>query len=410
MQGTRYPDMIREFLRMESAGGVLLVLATILAMVLANSGLGPLYDAFLETPVVIQFGALEIAKPLLLWINDGLMAVFFFLVGLEMKREFKAGELSSPARVALPGIGAIGGIALPALIYVAINAGSPENLAGWAIPAATDIAFALAVMSLLGNRIPVAAKVLLLAIAIFDDLGAILIIAFFYTGQLSQLSLILAVIPIVGLLMLNLSGTTRLAPYVVLGIILWVLVLKSGVHATLAGVITALAIPMKKREGAEHSLLEELEHSLHAWVAFGILPLFAFANAGVSFAGMGLESFVEPVKLGISLGLFVGKQIGIFTCLWLAIRWGIAPMPQDTTWRQLYGVSLLAGIGFTMSLFIGSLAFAHNDFDAPIRLGVLTGSLLSAVAGFLLLSTTDSRRSMSRRSEAAPMPEEVGSH
>ena len=407
MLGTRYPDMIREFLRMESAGGILLVLATILAMVLANSGLGPLYDAFLETPVAIQFGALEIAKPLLLWINDGLMAVFFFLVGLEMKREFKAGELSSPARVALPGIGAIGGIALPALIYVAINAGSPENLAGWAIPAATDIAFALAVMSLLGNRIPVAAKVLLLAIAIFDDLGAILIIAFFYTGQLSQLSLILAVIPIVGLLILNLSGTTRLAPYVVLGIILWVLVLKSGVHATLAGVITALAIPMKKREGAEHSLLEELEHSLHAWVAFGILPLFAFANAGVSFAGMGLASFVEPVKLGISLGLFIGKQVGIFTFLWLTIRWGIAPMPQDTSWRQLYGVSLLAGIGFTMSLFIGSLAFEHTDFDAPIRLGVLTGSLLSAVAGFLLLSTTDSRQAAAQRTEQAAVPEEV---
>ena len=236
---------------------------------------------------------------------------------------------------------------------------------------------------------------------------AILIIAFFYTGQLSQLSLILAVIPIVGLLILNLSGTTRLAPYVVLGIILWVLVLKSGVHATLAGVITALAIPMKKREGAEHSLLEELEHSLHAWVAFGILPLFAFANAGVSFAGMGLASFVEPVKLGISLGLFIGKQVGIFTFLWLTIRWGIAPMPQDTSWRQLYGVSLLAGIGFTMSLFIGSLAFEHTDFDAPIRLGVLTGSLLSAVAGFLLLSTTDSRQAAAQRTEQAAVPEEV---
>lgn len=385
-------NMVSDFLAMETAGGIVLVIASVLALILANSVLGPAYNSFLDTRVAIEIGALEIAKPLLLWINDGLMAVFFFLVGLEIKREFKIGELSSFKQISLPGIAAIGGMVVPALIYVAINWDSPQNLNGWAIPAATDIAFALAVLALLGDRVPSSLKVLLLAIAIFDDLGAIIIIAIFYTYQLSLQSLALALLPLAGLLILNLRGVTKTAPYVVLGIVLWVCVLKSGVHATLAGVITAMAIPLIKPQGSSHTLLEDLEHGLHRWVAFGILPLFAFANAGVSFAGISLESFVEPVKLGISLGLFIGKQIGVFGLLWLAITLGLAAMPKGVNWMQLYGVSLLTGIGFTMSLFIGSLAFEHSDFDAPIRLGVIVGSLLSAVVGFALLSYEGSSR------------------
>ncbi|HKJ62056.1 MAG TPA: Na+/H+ antiporter NhaA [Hyphomicrobiales bacterium] len=382
----RHPyDMIREFLRLESAGGILLVIATVLALVLANSALGGVYDAFLHTPVAIQFGALKIAKPLLLWINDGLMAVFFFLVGLEIKREFKIGELSSMSKIALPGIAAIGGMAVPALVYLALNSATPETLNGWAIPAATDIAFALAVLALLGNRVPSSLKVLLLAIAIFDDLGAILIIAFFYTDGLSQTALFLAILPIAGLIILNLRGVTSTTPYVLLGIVLWVMVLKSGVHATLAGVVTALAIPLAKTEASGNTVLEELEHALHPWVAYGILPLFAFANAGVSFAGMGLSSLTEPVMLGIAAGLFLGKQIGVFGSLWLTIKLRLAAMPPMTNWAQLYGVAAIAGIGFTMSLFIGSLAFSSGTYDAQIRLGVLLGSLASAIAGYLIL-------------------------
>ena len=378
-------DMIREFLKLESAGGILLVIATIFALVLANSPLGAIYDSILQTPVAIQFGALEIAKPLLLWINDGLMAVFFFLVGLEIKREFKVGELSSASKVALPGIGAIGGMIVPALVYIALNIDNTEALNGWAIPAATDIAFALAVLSLLGNRAPAALKILLLAVAIFDDLGAILIIAFFYTSDLSPTILLMTILPIGGLIVLNLRGVTSVTPYVLVGLVLWVMVLKSGVHATLAGVVTALAIPLIKPKNSDHTVLEDLEHALHPWVAYGILPIFAFANAGVSFAGMGLASLAEPVMLGIALGLFFGKQIGIFGFLWLTIKLKIAEMPPRTNWVQLYGVSAIAGIGFTMSLFIGSLAFSTNVYDAQIRLGVLLGSLASATVGYLLL-------------------------
>ena len=380
-----FSDALQDFFKLEAAGGITLALAAALAMVAANTAVAPYYQSFLDITVAIQFGALEIKKPLLLWINDGLMAVFFFLVGLEIKREFRMGELSSLSQIALPGIAAIGGMAVPAAFYVAINAGSPENLNGWAIPAATDIAFALAVLSLLGNRVPASLKVLLLAIAIFDDLGAILIIAFFYTAELSQTALLLALLPIAGLAALNLSGVTKTAPYIVLGIILWVLVLKSGVHATLAGVIVGFAIPLTAKPGHDHSMLEELEHGLHVWVAFAILPLFAFANAGVSFEGMGLGSFTEPVTLGILLGLVVGKQIGVFGLLYATIKLGLAQMPARAGWAHLYGVSALAGIGFTMSLFIGGLAFQHSDFDAPIRLGVLAASIVSGLVGFLLL-------------------------
>jgi NhaA family Na+:H+ antiporter len=391
-----------DFLKLEAAGGIMLVLATIVAMGMANSPLSSLYQGFLDLPVALQFGELKLAKPLLLWINDGLMAVFFFLVGLEIKREFRAGELSSLAQVSLPGIAAVGGMAVPALIYAALNFSEPQNLNGWAIPAATDIAFALAVLSLLGKWAPPSLKILLLAIAIFDDLGAILIIAFFYTSELSHVMLLAAIVPIAGLILLNLFRVTKVAPYVLLGIVLWVLVLKSGVHATLAGVVTAFAIPLLPYKGDDHTLLEDLEHGLHNWVAFAILPLFAFANAGVSFQGMTLESVFEPVTLGIALGLFLGKQIGVFGLLYLTIRFGLAPMPARANWVQLYGVAALAGIGFTMSLFIGGLAFEHASFEAPIRLGVLVGSIASAVVGFAIIRMAGGGQGEDR--EAAPQP------
>jgi NhaA family Na+:H+ antiporter len=378
-------SMIREFLKLEAAGGMLLVFASALALVFANSPLAALYAALIDTPLAVRVGALEIAKPLLLWINDGLMAVFFFLVGLEIKREFLEGELSSPAQVTLPALGAVGGMAVPAFIYVLLNWGDAQNLNGWAIPAATDIAFALGILALIGARAPLALKVLLTAVAIIDDLGAILIIAMFYTDNLSLIALVLSIVPMVGLAVANRLGVRRLAPYALLGIVLWVCELKSGVHATLAGVLTALAIPLKPAGEGQTSLLRHVEHSLHPWVAYAILPLFAFANAGVSFAGIGLQSFIEPVKLGISLGLFVGKQVGVFSMIWLAIRTGLAPMPEGVSWRQLYAVSLLCGVGFTMSLFVGSLAFEHSSFEAPVRLGVITGSLASALCGYLLL-------------------------
>lgn len=364
----------------------MLALATVLAMIAANGPLQDLYNNFLQVPGAVLIGDLRIEKPLLLWVNDAWMAIFFFLVGLEIKREFRAGELSKPSQVALPGIAAIGGMIVPALIYAAINYDAGPNLNGWAIPAANDIAFALAVLSLVGKRAPSSLKILLLAIAIFDDLGAILIIAFFYTANLSTGVMMLAVVPIAGLVLLNLSGVRKLTPYFLLSALLWVIVLKSGVHATLAGVIAAFSIPMGKPDGSHHSPLETLEHELHPWVAYAVLPMFAFVNAGISFSGMGLDSLMEPVTLGIALGLFLGKQIGIFGLLYLTIRAGWAPMPSGANWAQLYGVSAIAGIGFTMSLFIGGLAFEHAQFDASIRLGVLAGSIASGIVGFLLLT------------------------
>jgi NhaA family Na+:H+ antiporter len=377
--------LIRQFIKLEASGGIVLIAASAIALILANSPFGSVYTTFLGMPVAIQVGAIEIAKPLLLWINDGLMAVFFFLVGLEIKREFLEGELSSPTQFALPALAALGGLAAPALIYAYINWDNSQNLNGWAIPAATDIAFALGVLALLGSRAPISLKVLLMAIAIIDDLGAIVIIAIFYTSNLSLSALFYGLVAVAGLVAVNRLRITHPAAYLLLGIALWVCVLKSGVHATLAGVITALAIPLVSREGNDVSMLKRLEHDLHPWVAFGILPLFAFANAGVSFTGIGINSFVEPVKLGISLGLILGKQIGIFGMLFICIKLSLAPMPAGANWRQLYGVSLLCGIGFTMSLFIGSLAFEHSAFDAPIRLGVLTGSLVCACLGYLVL-------------------------
>jgi Na+:H+ antiporter, NhaA family len=375
---------IREFFRLEAAGGILLVLASALGLLMANSPLEHYYHALLETKAEVRIGDFAIAKPFTLWINDGLMAVFFLLVGLEIKRELMEGELSSREQAILPALAAIGGMAVPAGIYVLLNHGVPENLNGWAIPSATDIAFSLGVMTLLGSRVPLSLKVLLTAIAIFDDLGAIIIIAVFYSTDLSVVSLSLAATALAILLFLNLRGVRSIAAYVAIGILLWVCVLKSGVHATLAGVALATAIPLSA-DLSGHSPLKSMEHGLHSWVAYGVLPIFGFANAGVSFSGMGLTSILDPIALGIALGLFLGKQAGVFGTIWLAIRTGIAGLPQGATWAQIYGMSVLCGIGFTMSLFIGSLAWDHSDFYPQIRVGVLGGSLASAVLGYLLL-------------------------
>jgi NhaA family Na+:H+ antiporter len=374
------------FLSSESAGGAALVAAAVLAMVFYNSPLARFYEAFLATEAAVQVADFVVRKPLLLWINDGLMAIFFLLVGLELKREFLEGELSTRAQATLPAACAIGGMAVPALIYVAINAGEPENLAGWAIPAATDIAFALGVLAMLGARVPTSVKVLLMAIAVFDDLGAIIVIALFYTDQLSLTSLVLAAVALAALVGLNLAGVSRIAPYIIVGVLLWVCVLKSGVHATLAGVTLAFTIPNAVGRGDSRSPLRTLEHGLHPWVAFFVLPLFAFANAGVSFDGITLATFTDPVKLGIFFGLFLGKPIGIAGVAWLMIRRGIVPMPDGANFLMLLGMSWLAGIGFTMSLFIGGLAWEHADFFAQIRLGVILGSLASATVGLLLLT------------------------
>jgi NhaA family Na+:H+ antiporter len=378
------------FFHHEAAGGLILMAAALAALLIDNSPLSWLYALFLDTPVGVRAGPLALEKPLLLWINDGLMAVFFFLVGLEIKRELLRGELSSRAQATLPAVAAAGGMAAPALIYVAFNIGDPVGLRGWAIPAATDIAFAVGVLALFGNRVPSSLKIFLLALAILDDLGAIVIIALFYTKHLSWLSLGLAGIGIAVLWALNRQGVTRLAPYLLTGVVIWICVLKSGVHATLAGVVVAFAIPLASRNEGEPTLLEQLEESLHPWIIFGVLPLFAFANAGVSLKGLSFAKLVEPVPLGIALGLFIGKPVGIFGVSWLAIKAGLAAKPEGASWAQLLGVGLLGGIGFTMSLFIGTLAFDEVDKAAQLRLGVLAGSLLSATAGYLLLRLTAS--------------------
>lgn len=377
---------IQEFLRLESASGLLLLGAAVLALVAANSPLAHWYEALLGTPVAIQVGALVIAKPLLLWINDGLMAIFFFLIGLELKREFLDGELSNPAQLVLPAAAALGGMVVPALIYVAFNWHDAMALKGWAIPAATDIAFALGVLAVLGSRVPATLKIFLMTLAILDDLGAIVVIALFYTDQISLLSLGIGGMAVVGLALMNRFGVKSLAPYLLVGLVLWVSVLKSGVHATLAGVVLAFFIPFQGAAAGE-SPLRRLEDDLHPAVAFAILPIFAFANAGVSLEGVTLATLTNPVPLGIALGLFVGKQIGVFGFTWLAITVGWARRPEGVSWSQLYGVSVLCGIGFTMSLFIGSLAFEQGNTAHAVddRLGILMGSLISAVVGYAVL-------------------------
>lgn len=375
-------------MRQDSASGILLIFAAVLAMVLENSPLNLFYGALLDTPVEIRIGELHLAKPLLLWINDGLMAVFFLLIGLEVKREFLEGELSRPDQIILPGLGAIGGMLVPAVIYYWFNQGDPIALNGWAIPAATDIAFALGVITLLGKRVPVSLRVFLMALAIFDDLGAIIIIAIFYTSDLSFASLIIALVAIVILFALNIMRVSRISAYVVVGVILWVAVLKSGVHATLAGVILGLMIPLKDAKNSDRSPLRELEHGLHQWVALLIVPVFAFANAGVSLSGLTFGSLLEPIPLGIAAGLFLGKQMGIMLFCGVAIMLGFAKLPSRASWSGFYATTILCGIGFTMSLFIASLAFEQTGTSSIImgdRLGILLGSGLSAVVGYLIL-------------------------
>jgi NhaA family Na+:H+ antiporter len=345
--------------------------------------------AFREFPLGFTVGDFVLVKDAGHWINDGLMAVFFLLVALEIKREILDGELSSPGQIALPAVAAVCGMAAPAAVYVGLNAGDALALRGWAVPAATDIAFALGVLALLGNRVPASLKILLMAISVLDDLGAIVIIAIFYTEQLSFLALALAGIGILALIALNRAGVRRLAPYLLIGLFLWVCVLKSGVHATLAGVAVGFAIPAR-RDAQGHSPLETLEHALHPWVAYAILPIFAFANAGVSLAGISLASFAAPVSLGIAAGLFVGKQVGIFLGIFAMVKLKLARMPAEASWAMLYGVALLCGIGFTMSLFIGSLAF-DESYAARVRLGVLTGSIVSALVGYGLLRLVSRR-------------------
>mgnify|MGYP001760077166 FL=1 len=325
----------------------------------------------------------------MLWINDGLMALFFLLIGLEVKREVIEGQLSKPAQVVLPATAAVGGMVVPALIYWFLNRDNPGAIAGWAIPTATDIAFALGVLALLGKRVPVSLKLFLMTLAIIDDLGAIIIIALFYSGALSSLSLMLAAACLLALIAMNRLGVVKLGPYMVVGLVLWVCVLKSGVHATLAGVTLALCIPLRTRN-AETSPLRSLEHALHPWVAYGILPLFAFANAGVSLAGVTLESFTHPVPMGIALGLLAGKTLGVFGLTWIAIKLGLAALPSGANWGQVLGVAILCGIGFTMSLFVGSLAFApgSSEFAGMDRMGILTGSLFAAVIGYTITAVS----------------------
>lgn len=369
---------ILHFLRQEAAGGAVLALAAAVAMIWSNSALGGLYDGLLALRISLAVGDYTLSKTLLHWVNDGLMAIFFMLVGIEIKREILAGELRDPRKALLPAVAALGGMAVPAGVYVLFNWQTPETMAGWAIPSATDIAFSLGVLSLLGPRVPVSLKVFLLALAVLDDLGAIIVIALFYTVDLSPLSLGLAGAGLAGLLLINRLGVRNLAPYVLLGVFMWVCVLKSGVHATLAGVAVGLVLPRPQPA-------DTTEHSLHPWIVFFILPLFALVNAGVPLSGLGMEALFHPVTVGTALGLFVGKQAGVVGFSWLAIRMGIGALPQGASWTQFYGVALLTGIGFTMSLFVGTLAFADDSQLNAVRLGVLSGTVLSAAAGYLVL-------------------------
>ena len=371
-------DVIRDFFKMESAGGILLVIAAAIAMTIANSPLGETYQSVLHTYV---FG-MSVSH----WINDGLMAVFFLLIGLEVKRELLEGALKSKETAIFPAIAAVGGILTPALIYVAFNANDPEAISGWAIPAATDIAFALGIMALLGKRVPVSLKVFLLAVAIIDDLGVVVIIALFYTGDLSTMALLVGFIMTGVLFMLNAKEVTKLTPYMIVGAILWFAVLKSGVHATLAGVVIGFAIPLNGKQG-EHSPLKHMEHALHPYVAFGILPLFAFANAGISLEGVSMSGLTSMLPLGIALGLLVGKPLGIFTFSWAAVKMGVAKLPEGVNFKHIFAVSVLCGIGFTMSIFISSLAFGNvsPEFDTYARLGILMGSTTAALLGYALL-------------------------
>lgn len=393
MLQAKEPSVLDEFLNLESAGGIMLIVAALSALILANTPLSVYYDLLLSTPVAVQIGTLEIAKPLLLWINDGLMAIFFFLIGLELKRELVEGELSKPENIIMPAIGATGGILVPGLIYTWLNWGDDVAMQGWGIPTATDIAFALGILSLLGSRIPLSVKVFLTSLAIFDDVAAIVIIAIFYTDNISTLALYFVVLCLPLLLYLNLRGTDTKFPFLFIGTLMWIAMLKSGIHATLTGIIVALFIPLKCAEGSKDSMLKILEHDLHGTVAFFVLPVFAFANAGINLTHVGAEQLLHPVPMGIAVGLFLGKQLGIFSLCWIAIRLGITKLPDGMTYGSLYGTAALCGIGFTMSLFIGALAFeatgVNSIFDE--RLGIIVGSVVSGIVGYLVLRSCYSK-------------------
>ena len=379
--------VVTNFYRSESSAGIVLMAATALALFVANSPLEYWYNQLIEVPVVIAAGDWGIEKPLLLWINDGLMAVFFFHVGLELKREVCEGELSNPKEIVLPAAGAVGGMAIPALIYVWINWGDSQAMSGWAIPAATDIAFALGVLALLGSRVPASLKVFLVTLAIIDDIGAIVIIALFYTSNITETALYIAAGCLIVLWMMNRRNVVDLPSYILVGLVLWVALLKSGVHATLAGVVLAAFIPMRSHNDPSHSPVTKLEHELSASVSFAILPIFAFANAGINFGAIRPEGIFHPVTFGIFLGLTVGKQLGVFTFCWIVVKLGLAKLPADLKFRHIYGCSLLCGIGFTMSLFIGALAFEQSGVNRMFdeRVGILAGSLVSAIAGYIVL-------------------------
>lgn len=381
------PEFIQDFLAHESAGGLLLIGAAILAIFCANSPLSVYYQLLLDVPVELRISNLEIAKPLLLWINDGLMAMFFFLVGLELKREIVAGELSDPKNIVLPGIGAIGGMLVPALIYVYFNSGDEFAIQGWAIPAATDIAFALGILALLGSRVPASIKIFLTSLAIIDDIGAIVIIAIFYTSQISLAALAVALLCLPVLWWLHKRNIVDKSPYMLIGLVMWVAMLKSGVHATLAGVIVAAFIPMSNKDDEMHCPLTELEHDLHGVVAFFVLPVFAFVNAGVDMRTMDSSQFLHPVPVGIALGLIVGKQVGIFGFCWLAVKAGLTSLPKGMDTIALYGTAALCGVGFTMSLFIGSLAFEATGVNMLFdeRFGIIVGSIISGIIGYTVL-------------------------
>ena len=386
MSQTLPTNPFARFFANESSGGIVLAFAALVALVVSNSPLAGWYDAFLHAKGTVDIaGLVTLSKPLVVWVNDLWMAIFFFLVGLEIKREFVEGELASRSQALLPALAALGGMVVPAAIYAAMNWGDSVALRGWAIPSATDIAFAIGVVTLLGSRVPLSLKVFLTAVAIIDDLGAIVIIALFYTDQLSVTALAGAGLGVAMLIAMNRAGVMRVDAYAAVGLLIWLFVLKSGVHATLAGVITALAVPVRDPQGG--SPLQQVEHALHPWVAFLVLPMFGFCNAGVSLQGVSMQTLAQPVTLGIGLGLVIGKAVGVFGASWLAIRLGLAAMPAQASWRQLLGVAVLCGIGFTMSLFIGGLAFAGQgaEWEARVKLGVLAGSLVAAVAGSLIL-------------------------
>jgi len=379
---------IKEFLKLEASAGLLLMGTAAWALVVANTPmLETLYSWYLQIPISVQVGDLIIAKPTLLWINDGLMAVFFLLIGLELKRELIEGELSSISKLIMPAAAAVGGLVVPALIYGYINWDEGASLNGWAIPTATDIAFALGVLTLLGDRVPISLKLFLLSLAILDDIAAIIMIAIFYTVDLSELSLGIAAVAIVVLFVMNRLRVTHIGAYMIVGLILWTSVLKSGVHATLAGVVLGFMIPLRVENEDGDSLAKKLEHDLHPWVSYFVLPVFAFANAGVSLTGISWDVFTHPVTLGIALGLIIGKPAGVFLITWLAHALRIAELPEGVTWMQIYGLSVLCGVGFTMSLFIGTLAFEEvgMNFSPYDRIGVIVGSSICAIWGYTVL-------------------------